>query len=1404
MATVLPEVQLNTQISPSSAQFQTPQMPDVANGYDFTGHLEKNHDMLVAFREKQLTDRKVADDALTTERTNKFNEEANKLLDDLAKSEGEDCDAKYKDYEQRLESLRVSFREGLSDEQAKLYDKKSSAHASNNRVNAYDTWSKNMYNYNIKCTSAELDNNFNQIVGMYGTNKQDEARQKLIELNTASLTKRGFNSQDMIDQVTREYDDKLVKSWIGNLLDHENVRGAYDVLRNHKDMMSAIVYQELDGKVYKVSQELARQAQSQRLAVANNSLNTLKFAIDQCKEIAKVAPQSAYDTIVNLSNKLIPQIAKTKPVQAELLGISSKLVVANSAREMSQKTLDTLTSIPNIDPKIVDEVRGDTEYWGSLSRNSAYVEAQTKKSIDNQSNAITTNARTNFAVALKGKQWESALQYAGVIEDNSVDPSVLTNKLYTKEVLKLANDDLLDTLKSSRSTMLLSAEKDTYKIIKQIDNLISKLQIGVTVTGDDGKQYVVNPYAVDTFNKEKQYNEKQHDKQVKKLDSAMQLAKNAGNGNLLVFLAGEKDNLTKDEPQGALNLNKEVANKNVSDWKQKAIKEQVKDLKETQKLADDIGEHRLARQLGKQIDLITKGTSVAGANGLNEKKSIYATNKDNLEQFNNENKKLIEQFNRAITSGDSEGILNLGKELSERNDDDTFFKKGQSEVNKINKNALKEKTAYEKEKLDLMIKAGMPKEIVAQQSKLVDTLKGFDGLNYYANMHEIAKEEYDIAQKLYNKNPTKENETYLKNAEANYNQYRSNDFTSILERNRVDGLIANEQQRELNEEFNNYFKAGDYKKAVEKNNELYDFMKSQGYDRQAESLRALNNQSMAQKQIEDGIAEQKKLISLGGADNFDKAEKIQRDLQILRSYMTGEQAVQVDNAQYYIEQKVNKDGGMTPIGKARAVTAIKKDIITNGSLFSAVAEKFAKDKGVNVSQLSQDDLNHVKEITEDRATNIANSLIDEQEQQIKERYSTVARRNAELAYSIKNQVAVKVNQDQSKAGYDWHNLIDDNTKNIYNNLDDDSKKEVDNLVSRQLNKGTTDKQALTAVTSMIKSGQIQSISELQYQCSKYDIRDDEFLNVQGQWVEKKSAEINSLLKGSKTQTLDWLATHFIDGANDYKTLDFNEKEKVNLLYSKYCINAVQTALNEGTDINDVVALNDVLFRTRNNLEFNKQANSLKNNAEVEKAIDEDRKDIEEKIGAKVCQDYIGKLIDLGVDVSDFSQQAQLIKNGQAMMLRAVDENGKRISFFADGDTVQVANNLFDQLETMRKDAMDTMSKRLARSSDYFIAKKYMYGYRDTIDNFKTMAKEYAYIEKTDGNAPRINDNLVSLYNKYDISVPMLSLYTEILKDKIDKNNTNKSKLRTQFYNVEGLLKSSVDNGYTDIAKVFGE
>ena len=68
MATVLPEVQLNTQISPSSAQFQTPQMPDVANGYDFTGHLEKNHDMLVAFREKQLTDRKVADDALTTER----------------------------------------------------------------------------------------------------------------------------------------------------------------------------------------------------------------------------------------------------------------------------------------------------------------------------------------------------------------------------------------------------------------------------------------------------------------------------------------------------------------------------------------------------------------------------------------------------------------------------------------------------------------------------------------------------------------------------------------------------------------------------------------------------------------------------------------------------------------------------------------------------------------------------------------------------------------------------------------------------------------------------------------------------------------------------------------------------------------------------------------------------------------------------------------------------------------------------------------------------------------------------------------------------------------------------------------------------------------------------------------
>ena len=671
-------------------------------------------------------------------------------------------------------------------------------------------------------------------------------------------------------------------------------------------------------------------------------------------------------------------------------------------------------------------------------------------------------------------------------------------------------------------------------------------------------------------------------------------------------------------------------------------------------------------------------------------------------------------------------------------------------------------------------------------------------------MHEIAKEEYDIAQKLYNKNPTKENETYLKNAEANYNQYRSNDFTSILERNRVDGLIANEQQRELNEEFNNYFKAGDYKKAVEKNNELYDFMKSQGYDRQAESLRALNNQSMAQKQIEDGIAEQKKLISLGGADNFDKAEKIQRDLQILRSYMTGEQAVQVDNAQYYIEQKVNKDGGMTPIGKARAVTAIKKDIITNGSLFSAVAEKFAKDKGVNVSQLSQDDLNHVKEITEDRATNIANSLIDEQEQQIKERYSTVARRNAELAYSIKNQVAVKVNQDQSKAGYDWHNLIDDNTKNIYNNLDDDSKKEVDNLVSRQLNKGTTDKQALTAVTSMIKSGQIQSISELQYQCSKYDIRDDEFLNVQGQWVEKKSAEINSLLKGSKTQTLDWLATHFIDGANDYKTLDFNEKEKVNLLYSKYCINAVQTALNEGTDINDVVALNNVLFRTRNNLEFNKQANSLKNNAEVEKAIDEDRKDIEEKIGAKVCQDYIGKLIDLGVDVSDFSQQAQLIKNGQAMMLRAVDENGKRISFFADGDTVQVANNLFDQLETMRKDAMDTMSKRLARSSDYFIAKKYMYGYRDTIDNFKTMAKEYEYIEKTDGNAPRINDNLVSLYNKYDISVPMLSLYTEILKDKIDKNNTNKSKLRTQFYNVEGLLKSSVDNGYTDMAKVFGE
>ena len=469
-----------------------------------------------------------------------------------------------------------------------------------------------------------------------------------------------------------------------------------------------------------------------------------------------------------------------------------------------------------------------------------------------------------------------------------------------------------------------------------------------------------------------------------------------------------------------------------------------------------------------------------------------------------------------------------------------------------------------------------------------------------------------------------------------------------------------------------------------------------------------------------------------------------------------------------------------------------------------VAEKFAKDKGVNVSQLSQDDLNHVKEITEDRATNIANSLIDEQEQQIKERYSTVARRNAELAYSIKNQVAVKVNQDQSKAGYDWHNLIDDNTKNIYNNLDDDSKKEVDNLVSRQLNKGTTDKQALTAVTSMIKSGQIQSISELQYQCSKYDIRDDEFLNVQGQWVEKKSAEINSLLKGSKTQTLDWLATHFIDGANDYKTLDFNEKEKVDLLYSKYCINAVQTALNEGTDINDVVALNNVLFRTRNNLEFNKQANSLKNNAEVEKAIDEDRKDIEEKISAKVCQDYIGKLIDLGVDVSDFSQQAQLIKNGQAMMLRAVDENGKRISFFADGDTVQVANNLFDQLETMRKDAMDTMSKRLARSSDYFIAKKYMYGYRDTIDNFKTMAKEYAYIEKTDGNAPRINDNLVSLYNKYDISVPMLSLYTEILKDKIDKNNTNKSKLRTQFYNVEGLLKSSVDNGYTDIAKAFGE
>lgn len=1343
MATVLPEVQLNTQISPSSAQFQTPQMPDVANGYDFTGHLEKNHDMLVAFREKQLTDRKVADDALTTERTNKFNEEANKLLDDLAKSEGEDCDAKYKDYEQRLESLRVSFREGLSDEQAKLYDKKSSAHASNNRVNAYDTWSKNMYDYNIKCTSAELDNNFNQIVGMYGTNKQDEARQKLIELNTASLTKRGFNSQDMIDQVTREYDDKLVKSWIGNLLDHENVRGAYDVLRNHKDMMSAIVYQELDGKVYKVSQELARQAQSQRLAVANNSLNTLKFAIAQCKEIAKVDPQSAYDTIVNLSNKLIPQIAKTKPVQAELLGISSKLVVANSAREMSQKTLDTLTSIPNIDPKIVDEVRGDTEYWGSLSRNSAYVEAQTKKSIDNQSNAITTNARTNFAVALKGKQWESALQYAGVIEDNSVDPSVLTNKLYTKEVLKLANDDLLDTLKSSRSTMLLSAEKDTYKIIKQIDNLISKLQIGVTVTGDDGKQYVVNPYAVDTFNKEKQYNEK-------------------------------------------------------------AIKEQAKDLKETQKLADGIGEHRLARQLGKQIDLITKRTSVAGANGLNEKKSIYATNKDNLEQFNNENKKLIEQFNRAITSGDSEAILNLGKELSKRNDDDSFFKKGQSEVNKINKNALKEKTAYEKEKLDLMKKAGMPKEIIAQQSKLVDTLKGFDGLNYYANMHEIAKEEYDIAQKLYNKNPTKENETYLKNAEANYNQYRSNDFTSILERNRVDGLIANEQQRELNEEFNNYFKAGDYKKAVEKNNELYDFMKSQGYDRQAESLRALNNQSMAQKQIEDGIAEQKKLISLGGADNFDKAEKIQRDLQILRSYMTGEQAVQVDNAQYYIEQKVNKDGGMTPIGKARAVTAIKKDIITNGSLFSAVAEKFAKDKGVNVSQLSQDDLNHVKEITEDRATNIANSLIDEQEQQIKERYSTVARRNAELAYSIKNQVAVKVNQDQSKAGYDWHNLIDDNTKNIYNNLDDDSKKEVDNLVSRQLNKGTTDKQALTAVTSMIKSGQIQSISELQYQCSKYDIRDDEFLNVQGQWVEKKSAEINSLLKGSKTQTLDWLATHFIDGANDYKTLDFNEKEKVDLLYSKYCINAVQTALNEGTDINDVVALNNVLFRTRNNLEFNKQANSLKNNAEVEKAIDEDRKDIEEKIGDKVCQDYIGKLIDLGVDVSDFSQQAQLIKNGQAMMLRAVDENGKRISFFADGDTVQVANNLFDQLETMRKDAMDTMSKRLARSSDYFIAKKYMYGYRDTIDNFKTMAKEYEYIEKTDGNAPRINDNLVSLYNKYDISVPMLSLYTEILKDKIDKNNTNKSKLRTQFYNVEGLLKSSVDNGYTDIAKAFGE
>ena len=44
----------------------------------------------------------------------------------------------------------------------------------------------------------------------------------------------------------------------------------------------------------------------------------------------------------------------------------------------------------------------------------------------------------------------------------------------------------------------------------------------------------------------------------------------------------------------------------------------------------------------------------------------------------------------------------------------------------------------------------------------------------------------------------------------------------------------------------------------------------------------------------------------------------------------------------------------------------------------------------------------------------------------------------------------------------------------------------------------------------------------------------------------------------------------------------------------------------------------------------------------------------------------------------------------------------------------------------------------------------------------------------------------------------------IIDYKIDKNNTNKSKLRTQFYNVEGLLKSSVDNGYTDIAKVFGE